>query len=101
LCLKNYPYLTAHSGWLSGRVPAHNQRPSGAGNHESGENPEKRGLATAVGAEQAEEFGRSNVKRNVIKRRTAVVTMDDVLDRDYGLGVRFRFGANFLVGGQF
>src|SRR6266576_200740 len=101
LCLKNYADLAAHCGRILRGIGVCNQGSTGGGNHEGGENSEKRGLAAAIGPQQAEEFGGANVERDVVERRTTVIAVDDVLDRNDWKGERFRFGANFLVGGEF
>jgi hypothetical protein len=65
--------------------------------HQSRKNSEQGSLAAAVWPEQAEEFGRANIKRNVVESCPALVAVHDVLHRDDGSSDGFRFSAYFRV----
>ena len=67
------------------------------GRHQSRRIRNRGSLAAAVWPEQAEEFGRANIKRNVVESCPALVAVHDVLHRDDGSSDGFRFSAYFRV----
>ena len=64
LRLEDHADVAAHQRGLAGDIVAHDQRASAGGQHQGRENAEGRGLAAAVGAEQAEDLGRPHIERH-------------------------------------
>src|SRR5262252_2375567 len=64
LCLKHDPNALPQGGRLANDIEAQDLGSARTGHHQCGKNPEKSGLAAAVGTEQTEQFSRANLKRN-------------------------------------
>ena len=82
-------------GGLAGDVVAQNESSAGGGDHQSRENTKRGGLAAAVGAEQAEDFGRADVEGNVVQGGAIAVLMMKVLELNGGSGAE---DGNIFVG---
>src|ERR1019366_3882070 len=76
--LKDDADAAAQGSRLANGVEASNSGIAGGRNHERGKNAEKRGLAAAVGTEQAEEFGGANVEGHSIERGAVGIAVNDV-----------------------
>ena len=83
LGLENDPDLTPQFVGLFGCVKSHDDGAAAACDHEGRKDTEHGGLAAAVRAEQSEEFGVADVERNAVQGSAAVITMDEILNRDY------------------
>src|SRR5580704_6062476 len=90
LRLKDHSDLVPQSGWLLRGVATHNGGAAGGGKHQRGKDPEEGGLAAAVRAQQAKQFGGADVERNAVESGTVAVAMHQILDRNYGANRRKR-----------
>ena len=102
LGLKDHADLPAQARWFLRRIAAHDGGAAGGRKHQGGKNPEERGLAAAVGAEQAEQFRRTHVERNAVQSGAVLIAMHQVLDGNDGpdgSGRYFRSGVG--DGGNF
>lgn len=80
--------LAAQCRGILGGIATHHQGTTGSGDHQRGQNTEQRCLPAAIGAQQSEEFSRAYVERNSIEGRAILVTVDQVLYGNNGLGRR-------------
>ena len=83
LLLEDDADAAAHQGRLARHVVAHDQGASARGHHQGRENAEGRGLAAAVGAEQAEDLGGTHVEGNASQRGSISVLVAEVLELDH------------------
>src|SRR5205807_9599947 len=91
LRLEDYTDLPPQSRWFLRGIVAHDGGAACGGKHQGRKNPEERGFATAVGAEQAEQFRRAHIERNAVQGSAVLVAMHKVLDRDDGVSGRGRY----------
>src|SRR5579862_6341429 len=85
--------LAPQTGWILRRIAAHHEGAAGGGNHQGGKNPKQRGLAAAVGTEQAEQFRRTHVERDAVERGAIFVAVNEILyGNDGGCGGVVRVG---------
>ena len=73
-------------GRILGGIAAHDQGAPGGRNHQRRKNTEEGRFATAVGAEKSEEFRGTYVEGNPVQCGAILVTMDQVLYGNDGLG---------------
>ena len=92
LRLEDHADVAAHQRGFARDIVAHDQRAPAGGQHQGRENAEGRGLAAAVGTQQAEDLGRPHVERNPGQRDAISVLMAQVLQlnrwRRNGVGRR-------------
>ena len=84
--------VAAQGSGLPNSVEAGDRGAAGSRDHECGKNPEESGLAAAVWAEKAEEFGGTNVEGNAVKRSAVLIAMDEVANGNDGDGLAGLFG---------
>ena len=89
LGLEDNADVAAHGSGLADGVEAGDGGAAGSGDHERGKNSKESGLAAAVRAEQAEEFGGTNVERDAVKRGAVLVAVDEVANGNDGLACEF------------
>ena len=91
LGLKDHADLAPQARRFLRGVAAHDGGASGGRKHQGGKNPEERGLAAAVGAEQAEQFRGAHVERNAVQSGAVAVAMHQVLYGNDGLDGRMSY----------
>ncbi len=86
LRLKNHADLAAQTrGILAASHPMTMARPA-VGNHQCRENSEQSGFAAAIRTEQSKQLRRAHVEGNAIQRGAVLITMDQILNGNYGRG---------------
>ena len=76
-------------------IEAHDQGAAAGRNHQCRKNAEERSFSAAVGAQQAEQFGRPYVEAHAVQSCAALVSVNEILNRNDGRGGRvndFRAG---------
>ena len=84
LFLEDHADLVADSAGVLGDIASHDERASAGRNHQRRENAKRRGLAAAVGAQQAKNFRRTNFERHARQRGAVTVLMAQVLQLNDG-----------------
>ena len=84
LGLKDDADVAAEGSGLVNGVEAGDGCAARSGDHQCGQNPEKRGLAAAVRTKQTEKLGGQDIKRNTIERAAVGVTVNQVADLNDG-----------------
>lgn len=80
LRLKDDTDVAAQGSGLANGVDADDGGAARGWDHECGKDPKQSGLTAAVRAEESEEFGGANVKRDALERGAILIAMDDVSD---------------------
>src|SRR5882672_12687346 len=102
LCLKYDADLPPQGRGFLRRVAAHDSGAACCRQHQGRKNPEERGLAAAVRAQQAEQLRGAHVERNAVESGPVPVAMYQVLNGNNGLSGRMRyFQVSIGDGGNF
>src|SRR5579864_1622862 len=78
--------LAAEGRRILDGIAAHDQGATRGRNHQCRKNAEKGRFAAAVGAEKSKEFCGTDVEGDTVERCAVLVTMDQILYRNDGLG---------------
>src|SRR5579863_3108625 len=84
LRLENYANLPPQIVRITRDIEAHDRSASPDRNHQRGEDAKQRGLAAAIGSQQPEKFGVTNIKRHAVQSSAVAVMMNNILDRNHG-----------------
>ncbi len=92
LRLEDHTNLAPQTVRVTSYIETHNRSVSAYRNHQGRENAKQRSLTAAVGSEQSEKFGVTNIERYTVQSGAIAITMHDILHRDDG-----RFDRDFSV----
>src|SRR5271167_2156751 len=79
LLLKDHADSASQIRCIRGCIAPHDDRAAGGWNHQGRENPEERGLAATVGAEQSKQLGWTHIESHSIQGGPILVAMDQIL----------------------